>query len=389
MIFDEIKIIEENLHFLEHGEYKYEPNNKYSKHSTNADCVSMKGGVSEFTWWDMDCDSDYKFLCQTPMQSSPATTQAPTCSNGQYGNGLTCTPCPENTFSTTWDSSIDVVDSCTACGANSHTNGLTGRIACTHCDDGYYGNGATCTPCPANKFSASWNGSVDNEADCTHCNVNSHTNGASGLTACTHCDDGYYGNGVLCDPCPANKFSASWTLSVASDGDCTPCYSNSHTNGATGLTACTHCDNGFYGNGVTCNPCPANRFSALWSGSIASESDCTPCNANSHTNGMAGLTACTHCDNGYYGSGVTCTACPIDTYSTTWSTSITTAGHCMSCSPGYSTNGQIAQTSPSSCTGISGTCANCLNYNNPARKSMLDNVIQHIYTVGLAFEIRV
>ena len=210
----------------------------------------------------------------------------------------------------------------------------------------------TCTPCPQNTFSTTWDSNVDDINDCVACGANSHTNGLTGRTACTHCDNGCYGNGVICIACPQNTFSATWDSNVDDISDCVACGANSHTNGQTGKSVCTHCDNGFYGNGVTCNPCPTNTFSSIWSGSIANEADCTPCNSNSHTNGATGLTACTHCDNGYYGSGVTCTACPIDTYSTAWSTSITTAGHCVSCSPGYSTNGQTAQTSPSSCTGM-------------------------------------
>ncbi len=264
----------------------------------NADCVAIKGG--ENTWWDMKCDQDRNFICQSPGPAacSLATTAAPTCNNG------------------------------------------------------YYGNGATCTACPANKYSASWSGSIATASDCTPCNPNSHTNGQTGKTACTHCDNGYYGNGVTCTACPANKFSSIWSGAIASAADCTPCNPNSHTNGQTAQTSCTHCDNGFYGNGAICTACPANKFSSTWSGAIATASDCTPCNPNSHTNGQTGKTVCTHCYNGYYGNGVTCTACPEDTYSTVWSGSITSASHCTDCPVGYSTNGLTGQTSLSSCTGM-------------------------------------
>ncbi len=339
-----------------------EPDNKQGAQN-NAHCVALKGGQN--TWWDMKCNPERKFICQTPGPAAcvSATTAAPTCNNGFYGNGITCTPCPANTHSSAWDSTIDVVTDCINCGTGSHTNSQTGQTSCTHCHNGYYGNGVTCTACPANKYSAAWSGSIATASDCTPCNANSHTNGATGQTACTHCDNGYYGNGVTCTACPVNTFSSSWDSSVDVVGDCTACSANSHTNGQIGQTACTHCNNGFYGNGVTCTACPANKYSASWSGSIALAVDCTPCNANSHTNGQTGKTACTHCDNGYYGNGVTCTACGINKYSTSWSGSIATASDCTPCNANSHTNSQTGKTACTHCDngyyGNGVTCTAC------------------------------
>ncbi len=276
----------------------------------------------------------------------PAT---PTCANGQYGDGTTCTNCPSDKYSPAWSTSIDVVGDCLNCPLGSTTGGASGQTSCQSCLNGYYGTPpSSCGPCLADKYSATWSGSVDTAADCIGCNANSHTNGQTGQTSCTHCDNGYYGNGATCTACPVNTFSPTWSVSVDVVGDCMACGTCSNTNGQTGQTSCTHCDNGYYGNGATCTACLVNTFSPSWSVSIATASDCTTCNANSHTNGATGMTACTHCRNGCYGDGVTCTHCPVNTFSTTWSVSVAVAGDCTACGTGLSTAGATGQTA---CTG--------------------------------------
>ncbi len=215
------------------------------------------------------------------------------CVDGQYGDGPTCTDCPSNTYSSTWSASIDVIGDCIACGTGSHTNSQTGSTACTHCHDGYYGNGVTCTACPIDTYHGAWDNTIDVIGDCLACGSGSNTNGQTGQTTCTHCDNGYYGDGSTCTPCPVNKFSSSWSVSIATASDCTACNANSHTNGATGLTSCTHCRNGCYGDGVTCTGCPMNTFSTTWSVSVDVVGDCTGCATGESTAGATGQTACT------------------------------------------------------------------------------------------------
>ncbi len=51
------------------------------------------------------------------------------------------------------------------------------------------------------------------------------------------------------------------------------------------------------------------------------------------------------CVNGYYGDGSTCTACPADTYLTTWTSSTTSVADCSLCTTGYTTDGATGQAS--------------------------------------------
>ena len=69
------------------------------------------------------------------------------------------------------------------------------QIMCVFYLDGQYGNGSICTDCPDDSFSPTWNSTIDDINDCIPCSEGSNTNHQTGLTNCTHCDDGFYGNG--------------------------------------------------------------------------------------------------------------------------------------------------------------------------------------------------
>ena len=43
------------------------------------------------------------------------------------------------------------------------------------------------------------------------------------------------------------------------------------------------------------------------------------------------------CEDGEYGDGVECTPCPVDTFRDTWTPEIVSSGWCMSCDEGYTT----------------------------------------------------
>ncbi len=54
-----------------------------------------------------------------------------TCPNGKYGDGSNCTSCPEDTFSTLWNTSVATSSDCEACSTGHSTNGASGQTACT------------------------------------------------------------------------------------------------------------------------------------------------------------------------------------------------------------------------------------------------------------------
>ena len=62
-------------------------------------------------------------------------------------------------------------------------------------------------------------------------------------------------------------------------------------------------------------------------------------NSNFSTGGAKGQTSCQSCSAGFYGNGETCTACPEDTFVSSWNSEVATEGQCQACRSGYSTNG--------------------------------------------------
>ena len=55
----------------------------------------------------------------------------------------------------------------------------------TACVSGYYGDGSTCTACPAETYSVTWNASVAMSADCNNCSTGYTTLGATAQTSCS------------------------------------------------------------------------------------------------------------------------------------------------------------------------------------------------------------
>ena len=110
------------------------------------------------------------------------------------------------------------------------------------------------------------------------------------------------------------------------------------------LPSFSDCVNGYYGDGSTCTACPADTYLTTWTSS-STVADCTACATGYTTAGAVGQTSCGSCSSGYYGDGSSCTGCPADTYSSSWSSSIATTSDCSSCATGYTTAGTTAQTS--------------------------------------------
>ena len=114
------------------------------------------------------------------------------------------------------------------------------------------------------------------------------------------------------------------------------CFS---TGGQTRRTSCQYCVNGYYGSGETCTACPVDTKSDMWTGEVATEADCQACPSGFSTGGATGQTTCQSCIAGFYGNGETCTPCPEDTFVSSWNSEVSTEGQCQACRSGYSTNG--------------------------------------------------
>jgi hypothetical protein len=101
------------------------------------------------------------------------------------------------------------------------------------------------------------------------------------------CQDGYFGDGVSCKPCKVCDSNANMTRSC--------------TNGSQrDITVCS-CNVGFYGNGSVCSPCKSCSDNAAILGICPG--------------GQAFSTAACACNAGYYGSGFVCSQCGAGFYS--------------------------------------------------------------------------
>ncbi len=169
------------------------------------------------------------------------------CCDGQYGDGSTCTHCPENTYSPSWNASVAAVEDCLSCPPNTDTNGYTSRTECTSCMDGCYGSPPdNCSPCPEDHYELQWSSGDTDVGDCNICPSGSTTKGLTGQTSCDSCKDGYYGTPPSsCSPCPEDHYISSWTSSIDIVGDCLVCPSGSTTNSATGQASCDSCKDGY------------------------------------------------------------------------------------------------------------------------------------------------
>ena len=169
---------------------------------------------------------------------------------------------------------------CTACPADSSTEGASGAKSCT-CNPGFVGEPGSCVACDIDTFKAG-----SGTGACAACPSDSSTGGATGANACT-CNADFTG----------------------SDGTapCTACPDDSSTGGASGATSCA-CNPGFAGEAVSCTACAIDTFKEA-SGS----GNCTACPERSSTEGTTAASTCT-CNPGFTGNPGACTPCPTDTY---------------------------------------------------------------------------
>ncbi|XP_078686179.1 uncharacterized protein LOC144918925 isoform X3 [Branchiostoma floridae x Branchiostoma belcheri] len=178
-----------------------------------------------------------------------------TCNDGYTGNGVSCTD----------------INECTANTDNCHEDATCGNtigsFTCT-CNPGYTGSGVDCDD-------------IDEcEANTDNCHNDAACANTDGSFNCT-CNDGYTGNGVSCtdiNECTANTDN---------------CHEDATCGNTIGSFTCS-CNSGYTGSGVDCDDideCEANTDN---------------CHAHASCANTDGNFTCT-CDDGYTGDGVTCT----------------------------------------------------------------------------------
>jgi hypothetical protein len=301
---------------------------------------------------------------------------------GTASSGSVCSICALGTYKA---GLVNGVTQCSSCGLNTNTaaTGTTLQSLC-RCDAGFKGNpheqAGSCAPCDPGTWRA-----APGTGACASCATGSTTSpiGSTAIGNC-RCDAGWGGDssaGTACVQCPAGQFKLSPGNSAC--GNCAP---NKFSVG-TGNTACQaciataesvsgsvacQCKAGYYGTGSTCTLCAKGQWSA------AGSSSCTACVGESSVTTLAGsvstgISACI-CAIGYGGSFAnTCTACAIGTEkeadgdasctmcNNNFYKSAATATACLAC-PSPTTNvgtGNAGCLCPAGFTGNGLTCTEC------------------------------
>ncbi len=245
-------------------------------------------------------------LCPlSQYQPSTAATQCLACSTGTYTTTTGATVC----------------DTCTACDSNATQlqdcqNNNQDRICA--CNQGYQGNGYSCSICTAGTFK-------NNTSTCVQCVPGSYQPN-TGQSSC-----------ILC---PLGKFMDLYGSTACLD--CSICDTHATPGGSCGITlgstasSCS-CNKGYTGNGALCTPCPNGQYKSL-----PGNQACSTCTAGTYTISTA-ATMCTTCDIGQYsitGSTV-CLQCSSCSYFANLSVPCDgTANNALClCKPGYGGNG--------------------------------------------------
>ncbi|KAG8577287.1 hypothetical protein GDO81_010128, partial [Engystomops pustulosus] len=220
------------------------------------------------------------------------------CSVGSYGFGPSgCQECDcdsKGSISTLCD---QVTGQC-ACRRD-----IQGR-RCDSCLPGYFGF-PNCRPCQCNGNSEACDPVT---GVCLHCK--GFTNG----TSCERCQDNYYGNPVIGQPCQPCMCPGSPT---SNQYFAHSCQQDNETMEVTcncleGYTAknCNECPEGFYGNveeGEQCLPCQCNNNINVKDPDSCDKvtGECLKCTNNTYGRN------CEHCLPGFFGSGLhqNCTSC--------------------------------------------------------------------------------
>ena len=164
------------------------------------------------------------------------------CTDGHCVDGVCCnTACDGSCMACTYAKTGHGNGSCAAvpvgsdlddeCGAHADCQLLKGMPLC-QCKPGYFGDGNTCTACPAGRISA-----ADGKT-CTPCVAGTYQNESS----CSACAGGTYsdvGQTSCSATCPAGHF-----INEAQPGACIPCEAGAYTN-ADNRKSCLACPPGY------------------------------------------------------------------------------------------------------------------------------------------------
>ena len=337
----------------------------------NDDCVACPLGTYKDTVASAaQCQSCGPFAMTASLGSTTAT--ACTCLAGFYGDGLTCSPCPADTFKLT-SGNGEVHDVCLPCTANSTSNGATGLVSVEDCLCKAGFSGATgydsCDDCPANSFKAQAGNGEEGQV-CLACPTGTTTAGATAAasaSACV-CFAGYYGlssGDGACQPCNTDTYKSAVGFGAAGDV-CLSCPANSTTSGAVGVSDMSQCmcRAGFFGDAnAGCQACGTDVFKRnAGNGDVETCTVCGPLSSSGNQTSISDSSACL-CKPGAYGAQghTSCQWCPVDTYKA----GLENAVACTACGPNAVTNGLIGSSSVDACLckpgfyGSHGVCNPC------------------------------
>jgi hypothetical protein len=260
--------------------------------------------------------------CSAGTWSVAGMSSCVSCAAGTYSSATnatsvaTCTQCPVNTFSTAV--AAGNASSCTACGGS--TVSAPGSTSCavvvSSCPVGKYLQAppGVCISCPARSDIVCPGGTSTNYTVCaagTGPNGNSTQCVATGPD--TSCSPGAFLRNGYCSDCAVGSICAGG----ASAPVACPAGLTTQAAGATVSSNCSvYCPTAFTSRtppAITCNACPAGKFTTNPSGGAWGPA-CVTCPANTIAGSGGGSSACT-CSPGYFATNAwqpsfACAACP-------------------------------------------------------------------------------
>ena len=308
----------------------------YTPLTGQSNCITCPSNIASCTTTSYTCATGFSNTGTNclgcPAGYSCSGTVNTPCAAGTYSlaGQTTCTPCAAGTYTSLTGQSACISclpnSVCAAGGAQTTTTGISALI----CQPGFSNTGTSCVPCP-NGFACS--GTTN-----TACATGTYSGG--GLVTCTPCTAGTYTNLTgqsVCIACPPNSV----------------CANNGSSSTVTGLTSLT-CSPSFSNTGTTCVSCPA--------GYACSGLANTACATGTYSGG--GLNTCSNCGAGTYINATgqsACLSCPSGSTCSVGGTQATATGlSALVCQPSFSNTGTACAACPSGygCSGLTNTaCA--------------------------------